>query len=164
LTPVIADPTPPSEPIAGEIVNFTTEDPAYACQIGASLSYYRAPELLQRVNLPPDKTTYVVYGGCLGNSTTAGIWTFVSDITRHTYEYSAFWQGKQVALTLISSPPSGAQALSGQFITNFSTPDPDYSCFNGARLQVWTLPDPKQLLAYDVCGQGKFGAWTFPAS
>jgi hypothetical protein len=166
LTPVISVTTTPAagSTSSGEVTNFDTEDPAYACQTGASLNYYVAPDVLQRLNLSADQTTYVVFGGCLGNA--AGVWTFVGPLVLIQPQYQARWKGNLVTLTPLSPVPAGAVALKGQFVTNFTTTDPAYYCFNGASLQVWQLPNvpANELLAYDVCGQVKFGAWTFQTS
>jgi hypothetical protein len=151
LTPVPSSGTlPPDAVIQGQVVNFTTDDPSFACQNGQALNVYAAPTEFSGKLL--------VVGGC--PNSIPGAWTFPSS---GGYTYSAMWKSKTVKLNVVSPVPGNAAIIPNTYVSNFKTNDPQYQCFNGAFLQVWRVSDypPNQYLVYDVCGTGIFGAWNF---
>jgi hypothetical protein len=157
LKPVIASPSVPADAqLLGELSGFTTDDPNYFCQVNGALNIYAAPKEF------PEPETLVLYGGCPGGI--PGVWTF--HVIPHPHYYSATWNGKQVALSLIdlkNAPADAVQAASSKQVTDFRTDDPTYTCFVGGSFNVWTAPELSNLyLVYGFCGSGQRGAWTFP--
>ncbi|HEY7835745.1 MAG TPA: hypothetical protein VIG30_19405 [Ktedonobacterales bacterium] len=86
--------------------------------------------------------------------------------------YSGTWQGQQVKLALVSNPPLvrlTGLTPQGQ-LTNFTTNDAKYACFNNKSLNVYqeTQDYSGSYVVYSICtatasGQGDLrGVWTFP--
>lgn len=89
------------------------------------------------------------------------------------YSYTGTWQGQQVKLALIANPPLvrlTGLTPQGQ-ITDFTTDDPKFTCFNNRSLNVYQEPQDYSgsYVVYSVCSavttsnQGIVrGVWTFP--
>ncbi|HEV2235219.1 MAG TPA: hypothetical protein VGR57_01035 [Ktedonobacterales bacterium] len=155
LKPVIAPARLP-DTVLGEVTNFNTVDPSFACATGSALNYYPAPSELG--SPLAGNELFLVYVVCPGSA--AGFLTFQASIT--PYSYRAVWNGALTKLSLLQAPPGNAVPLKDQFVYSFTTDNPAFLCFNGSRLAVYKLQDdPKHLLAYDTCGVGITASWTF---
>ena len=145
----------------GQITNFTTDDPKYACFNNKSLNVYQEPQDFA--------STFVVYSVCTAGTTGGqgdlrGVWTFPQPAVQGTvYPYTATFQNRTVTLQLLP----GATLPNGQLVsqvTQFQTTDPTYSCLNQLSLPVYS--DPKKyggqyLVYYPGCPGGNPGLWEF---
>ena len=153
----------------GQLTNFTTNDPKYACFNNKSLNVYQETQ--------DYAGSYVVYSICSATTTSGqgdlrGAWTFPQPAqTGASYPYSAIFQNRTVILTLLpaNALPSDADLVSQ--VTQFFTTNPTYSCLNQVST-VAVYSDPKQysgqyLVYFPGCpsssGSGNLtpGLWEF---
>jgi hypothetical protein len=137
INPVALQPYPnpvpqPGLALLGHIHDFATDDPAYTCLNG---TFPEAREL----TATPTEITIIVYGSC--TYSVAGAWTFQEKITPPILVYTAFWQDKQVKLSVYTGNPGETQST-GQQLTGFQTNNPLYTCFNGIPLNVVKVVTP----------------------
>lgn len=146
----------------GQITNFTTDDPKYACFNNKSLNVYQEPEDFAN--------TFVVYSVCTAVSTSGqgdlrGVWTFPKPVVTGTaFPYTATFQNRIVTLQLIHNATLPADGQLVSQVTQFQTTDPTYDCLNQLNLPVYS--DPKKyggqyLVYYPGCPGGVPGLWEF---
>lgn len=149
--------------IQGQIVNFQTNDPKYACFQEQSLNVFEEPS-----EFPSD---YVVTSVCptkagkRQDTSPVGVWTFPKPALA-PFMTTASYNGHTIALIPYTGAiPQGA-SVQGQ-VSQFSTSDPKYTCFNGTFLNALIVPPEDKefagrFIVSDTCSDGKTsGSWTF---
>lgn len=143
----------------GQLVDFTTNNPNYACLQHQTLDVWGTAQF-------PGQ--YVVDTSSLPSPCAAGTWTFPQLLLNApNHVYTGVWNGQTVTLHLAPYAPVnqlfGATQI-GQ-ITNFQTNDPAYSCLNGTTITLWSSPQfPGGTEVADngaAGGQCHYGTWLF---
>ena len=141
--------------VVGQLTNFQTTDPTYACLKGATINVFTAP-----AEFPGQ---YVVHDGMQGSMCAYGTWLIPQT-------YVGVWLGKGIVISprsnvTVESYPDAV--VVGQ-VTNFQTTDPRVSCLNGQAINVFSAPNelPGVYVVHDglqgpMCA---YGTWTIPKS
>jgi hypothetical protein len=142
----------PTGASSGTLDNFQTSDTRYTCFNGASVPVYKS-----QASYPGFLVAHAFNPACAPGPQ-AGTWIFQS--------YSGDWNGSQVTLNYVPNfTPTGAAA---GVLTGFQTSDPNYTCFNGSLLSVYTgqSETPGFLVAHAwnaACTPRAAGTWVFQA-
>ncbi len=139
--------------LLGQVTDFRTNDPYYACLDGRSINVWSAPREF------PGK--YVVHNGDQGTQCVYGTWTFAP------YTFTGIWHGRRISLTHVRNMTveglPDARLIGA--LTDFHTTDPYYACLDGRSLNVWSAP--REFPGRDAVHNGDqgtqcvYGTWTF---